>query len=79
MENKIGKQRLGRVVALLEGRSMPDKKTLVQAKQNLLAQDPGFEISNELKFINRGELREALISFVSRNLLVPFLAKIFIK
>lgn len=78
MENKMTKEKLSVVVSMLEGRDKNKKRLrLEEAKLRLLLNDPGFDVSNELKFINQGRIADALISFIDRNLIMPALVKLF--
>lgn len=72
------KEKLSVVVSMLEGRDKnKNRLRLEEAKLRLLLNDPGFEISQELKFINQGRISDALISFIDRNLIIPTLVKLF--
>ncbi len=72
------REKLGVVVAMLEGRGGNKRALrLEEAKLRLLLNNPGFEISQELKFINKGRIADALINFIDRNLIMPALVKLF--
>ncbi|QKG30085.1 hypothetical protein [Campylobacter sp. RM16187] len=78
MESKMTREKLGVVVAMLEGRDKNKKRLrLEEAKLRMLLNDPGFDISHELKFINQGMIADALINFIDRNLIMPALVKLF--
>ncbi|WP_170019719.1 hypothetical protein [Campylobacter sp. RM16190] len=78
MESKMTREKLGVVVAMLEGRGGNKRALrLEEAKLRLLLNNPGFEISQELKFINKGRIADALINFIDRNLIMPALVKLF--
>ncbi len=72
------REKLGVVVAMLEGRDKNKKHLrLEEAKLRMLLNDPGFDISRELKFINQGMIADALINFINKNLIMPALIKLF--
>ncbi|QCD51892.1 hypothetical protein [Campylobacter sp. RM16192] len=78
MESKMTREKLGVVVAMLEGRDKNKKRLrLEEAKLRMLLNDPGFDISRELKFINQGRIADALINFIDKNLIMPALIKLF--
>lgn len=78
MESKMTREKLGVVVAMLEGRNKNKKRLrLEEAKLRMLLNDPGFDISRELKFINQGMIADALINFIDKNLIMPALIKLF--
>ncbi len=73
MEIKSKKeQKIQKLVSMLEGKSEPRGKTSLElAKLNLMKKDPGFNISKELFFINRGEFKFALVKFIDVNFILP--------
>lgn len=78
MESKMTREKLSKVLAMLEGRGGNKRALrLEEAKLRLLLNNPGFEISQELKFINKGRIADALINFIDRNLIMPALVKLF--
>lgn len=84
MENKKVRKKLNEVVAMLDGKSFiideKDTKLRVEiAKLKLLKSDPGLEISEELRLINKGRIALALINFIDKKFIMPTLLSIFSK
>ena len=84
MENKKVRKKLNEVVAMLDGKSFiideKDTKLRVEmAKLKLLKSDPGLEISEELRLINKGRIALALVSFIDKKFIMPTLLSIFSK
>ncbi|GKH59716.1 hypothetical protein CE91St25_00520 [Campylobacter ureolyticus] len=84
MENKKVRKKLNEVVAMLDGKSFitdeKDTKLRVEmAKLKLLKSDPGLEISEELRLINRGRIALALVNFIDKKFIMPTLLSIFSK
>ena len=78
MENKKVRKKLNEVVAMLDGKSFiideKDTKLRVEmAKLKLLKSDPGLEISEELRLINKGRIALALINFIDKKFIMPTL------
>lgn len=84
MENKKVRKKLNEVVAMLDGKSFvideKDTKLRVEmAKLKLLKSDPGLEISEELRLINKGRIALALVNFIDKKFIMPKLLSIFSK
>lgn len=84
MENKKVIKKLNEVVAMLDGKSfVVDKKDtklrVKMAKLKLLQSDPGLEISEELRLINKGRIALALVNFIDKKFIMPTLLSIFSK
>lgn len=84
MENKKVRKKLNEVVAMLDGKSFiideKDTKLRVEmAKLKLLKSDPGLEISEELRLINKGRIALALVNFIDKKFIMPALLSIFSK
>lgn len=84
MENKKVRKKLNEVVAMLDGKSFiideKDTKLRVEmAKLKLLKSDPGLEISEELRLINKGRIALALVSFIDKKFIMPTFLSIFSK
>lgn len=84
MENKKVRKKLNEVVAMLDGKSLiideKDTKLRVEmAKLKLLKSDPGLEISEELRLINKGRIALALVNFIDKKFIMPTLLSIFSK
>lgn len=84
MENKKVRKKLNEVVAMLDGKSFiideKDTKLRVEmAKLKLLKSDPGLEISEELRLINKGRIALALINFIDKKFIMPTFLSIFSK
>ena len=84
MENKKVRKKLNEVVAMLDGKSyVVDKKDtkfrVEMAKLKLLKSDPGLEISEELRLINKGRIALALVNFIDKKFIMPTLLSIFSK
>ncbi|MCZ6186782.1 hypothetical protein O6B97_06715 [Campylobacter ureolyticus] len=84
MENKKVRKKLNEVVAMLDGKSLiideKDTKLRVEmAKLKLLKSDPGLEISEELRLINKGRIALALVSFIDKKFIMPTFLSIFSK
>lgn len=84
MENKKVRKKLNEVVAMLDGKSFiideKDTKLRVEmAKLKLLKSDPGLEISEELRLINKGRIALALVNFIDKKFIMPTLLSIFSK
>ncbi len=84
MENKKVRKKLNEVVAMLDGKSFiideKDTKLRVEmAKLKLLKSDPGLEISEELRLINRGRITLALVNLIDKKFIMPKLLSIFSK
>ncbi|MFK2822972.1 hypothetical protein ACOJTA_11775 [Malaciobacter sp. WC5094] len=79
MENQKQKiEKLENLILLLEGqeKKLRRKPSLKSAKMRLRLNDPGFDISNTMTYLNTGSKKEMLISFLSDNYLTPFLIKL---
>ena len=84
MENKKVRKKLNEVVAMLDGKSFiideKDTKLRVEmAKLKLLKSDPGLEISEELRLINKGRIALVLVNFIDKKFIMPTLLSIFSK
>ena len=80
MESKMTREKLGVVVSMLEGKHGDKKRLrLEEAKLKLLLNDPGFDISQELKFINQGRIGDALVNFIDKAFIRPTLMKLFVR
>ncbi|WP_103608814.1 hypothetical protein [Campylobacter concisus] len=76
MQSDITKERLRIVVSMLENKNTDKKKLkLEEAKLNLLLNDPLPNFSTELSLINRGNIKQALISIIDKNFIIPTLRK----
>ena len=76
MQSDITKERLRIVVSMLENKNTDKKKLkLEEAKLNLLLNDPLPNFSTELSLINRGNIKQALISIIDKNFIIPTLSK----
>ena len=79
MENQKQKiEKLENLILLLEGqeKKLRRKPSLKSTKMRLRLNDPGFDISNTMTYLNTGSKKEMLISFLSDNYLTPFLIKL---
>lgn len=62
---------------MLENKNTDKKKLkLEEAKLNLLLNDPLPNFSTELSLINRGNIKQALISIIDKHFIIPTLNKI---
>ena len=76
MQSDITKEKLRIVVSMLENKNTDKKKLkLEEAKLNLLLNDPLPNFSTELSLINRGNIKQALISIIDKNFIIPTLNK----
>ena len=76
MQSDITKEKLRVVVSMLENKNTDKKKLkLEEAKLNLLLNDPLPNFSKELSLINRGNSKQALISIIDKNFIIPTLSK----
>ena len=76
MQSDITKEKLRIVVSMLENKNTDKKKLkLEEAKLNLLLNDPLPNFSKELSLINRGNIKQALISIIDKNFIIPTLSK----
>ena len=76
MQSDITKEKLRIVVSMLENKNTDKKKLkLKEAKLNLLLTDPLPNFSTELSLINRGNIKQALISIIDKNFIIPILSK----
>ena len=76
MQSDITKEKLRVVVSMLENKNTDKKKLkLEEAKLNLLLNDPLPNFSTELSLINRGNIKQALISIIDKNFIIPTLRK----
>ena len=76
MQSDITKEKLRTVVSMLENKNTDKKKLkLKEAKLNLLLNDPLPNFSTELSLINRGNIKQALISIIDKNFIIPTLSK----
>ncbi|WP_103615065.1 hypothetical protein [Campylobacter concisus] len=76
MQSDITKEKLRIVVSMLENKNTDKKKLkLEEAKLNLLLNDPLPNFSTELSLINRGNIKQALISIIDKNFIIPTLRK----
>ncbi|WP_103573528.1 hypothetical protein [Campylobacter concisus] len=76
MQSDITKEKLRIVVSMLENKNTDKKKLkLEEAKLNLLLNDPLPNFSTELSLINRGNIKQALISIIDKNFIIPTLSK----
>ncbi|MGF7404048.1 hypothetical protein [Campylobacter concisus] len=76
MQSDITKEKLRIVVSMLENKNTDKKKLkLEEAKLNLLLNDPLPNFSTELSLINRGNIKQALISIIDKNFIIPILSK----
>ena len=76
MQSDITKEKLRIVVSMLENKNTDKKKLkLEEAKLNLLLNDPLPNLSTELRLINRGIIKQALISIIDKNFIIPILSK----
>lgn len=77
MQSDITKEKLRIVVSMLENKNTDKKKLkLEEAKLNLLLNDPLPNFSTELSLINRGNIKQALISIIDKHFIIPTLNKI---
>ena len=75
MQSDITKEKLRIVVSMLENKNTDKKKLkLEEAKLNLLLNDPLPNFSTELSLINRGNIKQALISIIDKNFIIPTLS-----
>ena len=76
MQSDITKEKLRIVVSMLENKKTDKKKLkLEEAKLNLLLNDPLPNFSTELNLISRGNIKQALISIIDKNFIIPTLSK----
>ena len=76
MQSDITKEKLRTVVSMLENKNTDKKKLkLEEAKLNLLLNDPLPNFLTELSLINRGNIKQALISIIDKNFIIPILSK----
>ena len=76
MQSDITKEKLRIVVSMLENKNTDKKKLkLEEAKLNLLLNDPLPNFSTELNLISRGNIKQALISIIDKNFIIPTLRK----
>jgi len=76
VQSDITKEKLRIVVSMLENKNTDKKKLkLEEAKLNLLLNDPLPNFSTELSLINRGNIKQALISIIDKNFIIPILSK----
>lgn len=76
MQSDTTKEKLRIVVSMLENKNTDKKKLkLEEAKLNLLLNDPLPNFSTELSLINRGNIKQALISIIDKNFIIPILSK----
>ncbi|WP_148785452.1 hypothetical protein [Campylobacter concisus] len=76
MQSDTTKEKLRIVVSMLENKNTDKKKLkLEEAKLNLLLNDPLPNFSTELSLINRGNIKQALISIIDKNFIIPTLSK----
>ncbi|WP_103623935.1 hypothetical protein [Campylobacter concisus] len=76
MQSDITKEKLRIVVSMLENKNTDKKKLkLEEAKLNLLLNDPLPNFSTELNLISRGNIKQALISIIDKNFIIPTLSK----
>lgn len=76
MQSDITKEKLRIVVSMLENKNTDKKKLkLEEAKLNLLLNDPLPNFSTELNLISRGNIKQALISIIDKNFIIPILSK----
>jgi hypothetical protein len=76
VQSDITKEKLRIVVSMLENKNTDKKKLkLKEAKLNLLLNDPLPNFSTELSLINRGNIKQALISIIDKNFIIPTLSK----
>ena len=76
MQSDITKEKLRIVVSMLENKNTDKKKLkLEEAKLNLLLNDPLPNFLTELSLINRGNIKQALISIIDKNFIIPILSK----
>ena len=76
MQSDITKEKLRIVVSMLENKNTDKKKLkLEEAKLNLLLNDPLPNFSTELSLINRGNIKQALISIIDKNFIILILSK----
>ena len=76
MQSDTTKEKLRIVVSMLENKNTDKKKLkLEEAKLNLLLNDPLLNFSTELSLINRGNIKQALISIIDKNFIIPILSK----
>ncbi|WP_103567194.1 hypothetical protein [Campylobacter concisus] len=76
MQSDITKEKLRIVVSILENKNTDKKKLkLEEAKLNLLLNDPLPNFLTELSLINRGNIKQALISIIDKNFIIPILSK----
>ena len=76
MQSDITKEKLRIVVSMLENKNTDKKKLkLEEAKLNLLLNDPLPNFSTELNLISRGNIKQALISIIDKNFIIPTLNK----
>jgi hypothetical protein len=77
VQSDITKEKLRTVVSMLENKNTDKKKLkLEEAKLNLLLNDPLPNFSTELSLINRGNIKQALISIIDKHFIIPTLNKI---
>ncbi|WP_459882075.1 hypothetical protein [Campylobacter concisus] len=76
MQSNITKEKLRIVVSMLENKNTDKKKLkLEEAKLNLLLNDPLPNFSKELNLISRDNIKQALISIIDKNFIIPTLNK----
>ena len=76
MQSNIKKEKLRIVVSMLENKNTDKKKLkLEEAKLNLLLNDPLPNFSKELNLISRDNIKQALISIIDKNFIIPTLNK----
>ena len=76
MQSDITKEKLRIVVSMIENKNTDKKKLkLEEAKLNLLLNDPLPNFSTELNLISRGNIKQALISIIDKNFIIPILSK----
>jgi len=76
VQSDITKEKLRVVVSMLENKNTDKKKLkLEEAKLNLLLNDPLPNFSTELNLISRGNIKQALISIIDKNFIIPILSK----
>jgi len=76
VQSDTTKEKLRIVVSMLENKNTDKKKLkLEEAKLNLLLNDPLPNFSTELSLINRGNIKQALISIIDKNFIIPILNK----
>jgi hypothetical protein len=76
VQSNITKEKLRIVVSMLENKNTDKKKLkLEEAKLNLLLNDPLPNFSKELNLISRDNIKQALISIIDKNFIIPTLNK----